>query len=255
MSAEAAKARLEVEESQFLLDLIEKLVQARDMRQLVEPFLEGMTACTGALATVLALQRTPLAKETFFQAGLAPEAVATVAGLCETRLRQLAPQAEPPPETLILPPQPMIWLYLYPVPRGEGTGALLGILSEAMDSFDPGLVKKALNFFACALNKKIDELEHQQQIQNLNTYLSISSMIAQSLDLKDVLEAVLYFCMESFQVEAASVLLLDYEQKNFRFYSAEGPAKPVILMASFPADQGLAGAVLATQQAEIINDV
>jgi sigma-B regulation protein RsbU (phosphoserine phosphatase) len=66
---------------------------------------------------------------------------------------------------------------------------------------------------------------------------------------------VLHFCMESFEVEAASVLLLDYEKKNFRFYSAEGPSKPVLLMASFPANQGLAGAVLATQQAEAINDV
>ncbi len=76
------------------------------------------------------------------------------------------------------------------------------------------------------MNKQIDALEHQRQISNLNTYMNVSSMIAQAVDLKDVLETVLYFCMESFEVEAASVLLLDYEKKNFRFYSAEGPAKP-----------------------------
>ena len=69
------------------------------------------------------------------------------------------------------------------------------------------------------------------------------------------LEAVLYFCMEAVSAEAASVLLLDYEKQNFRFYSAEGPTKPVLLTASFPADQGLAGSVLQTQQSEIINDV
>ncbi len=34
-------------------------------------------------------------------------------------------------------------------------------------------------------------------------------------------EAVLYFCMEAVSAEAASVLLLDYEKQNFRFYSAE----------------------------------
>jgi GAF domain-containing protein len=56
-------------------------------------------------------------------------------------------------------------------------------------------------------------------------------------------------------VEAASILLLDYEKKNFRFYSAEGEAKEVLLKATFPANQGLAGSVLETQQAEIINDV
>ena len=67
-------------------------------------------------------------------------------------------------------------------------------------------------------------------------------MIAQALDLKDALEAVLYFCMEAVSAEAASVLVLDFEKQNFRFYSAEGPTKPVLLTASFPADQGLAGA-------------
>jgi hypothetical protein len=193
--------------------------------------------------------------ETFFQVGLTPEAVPTVAGLCEERLRHLPPQAEPPPETLLLPPYPKACLYLYPIPKDEVTMGLLGVLHDAMDKANPYLIRKALNFFTCALNKNIEHLEHQRQIRNLNTYMNISSMIAQALDLKDVLEAVLYFCMESFGVEAASVLLLDYEKKNFRFYSAEGPAKPVLLMASFPSDHGLAGAVLSSQQGEIINDV
>jgi Nif-specific regulatory protein len=80
-------------------------------------------------------------------------------------------------------------------------------------------------------------------------------MIAQALDLRDALEAVLYFSMEAVSAEAASVLLLDYEKENFRFYSAEGPTKPVLETATFPADQGLAGHVLQTQQSVVINDV
>src|SRR4030042_406061 len=80
-------------------------------------------------------------------------------------------------------------------------------------------------------------------------------MITQSLDLRDALEAALYFCMEAVSAAAASVLSLDYEKKIFRFYTAEGPSKPVLLTASFPADQGLAGHVLQTQESEIINDV
>jgi GAF domain-containing protein len=101
----------------------------------------------------------------------------------------------------------------------------------------------------------IERLDYEKQISNLNIYLNVSSMITQALDLRDALEAVLYFCMEAVSAEAASVLLLDYEKKNFRFYSAEGPTKPVLLTATFPADQGLAGSVLETQQSEIINDV
>jgi hypothetical protein len=255
MSAIAAQACSGAEDSLLLLDLAEKMVQAKDLRELAEPFLRGMATLVGAPASVLSLKKTTLPKETFFQVGLVPEAVPVVTGLCEERLRQCPPLAGLPPETLFIPPFAKAWLYLYPVPRRELTVGLLGILQEAPSAAELGLINRALRFFACALNKHLDELEHLRQIKNLNTYMNISSMIAQALDMKDVLEAVLYFCMDSFEVEAASVLLLDYEKKNFRFYSAEGPAKPVLLMASFPADHGLAGAVLATQQAEVINDV
>jgi hypothetical protein len=214
-----------------------------------------MSTLTGASATILFLKKTPLPLETFFQVGLAPEAESAVASLCEECLWQLSPLTDPTPETLTFSPHSKAWLYLYPILRGEQNLGLLGLFKEALTSSDPRVIKKALSFFVCALNKMIDRMEHKKQINNLSTYLNISSMIAQALDMRDVLEAVLYFCMESLGVEAASILLLDYEKKNLRFYSAEGPAKPVLLMASFPSDHGLAGAVLATQQAEVINDV
>jgi hypothetical protein len=255
MTAEAAQARPGVQEASILLDLAEKMVLAKDLRELAEPFLGNIALLTGAPATFLSLKTNSLPMESFFQVGLAPEAVPVVTGFCEECLQKLPAQAEPLPETLILPPYPKAWLHSYPIPRGEWNLGLFGLLKEDPTPSDSAVIKKALSFFTCALNRMIDHMEHTRQINNLNTYMNISSMIAQALDLRDVLEAVLYFCMESFGVEAASVLLLDYEKKNFRFYSAEGPAKPVLLMASFPADHGLAGAVLASQQAEVINDV
>uniref|UniRef100_A0A7C3Z1F2 GAF domain-containing protein n=1 Tax=Desulfobacca acetoxidans TaxID=60893 RepID=A0A7C3Z1F2_9BACT len=255
MVTEAVQAGVGVEESQILLDLAEKLVHAKEVRELAALFLEGVAAIAGAAAAVLSLKKTVLPIETFFEAGLAPEAGPALARVCGERLRQSSLQAEPPAEALSLPQDAKVWLYLFPIVRREETFGVLGILKDTGESFDPRLINRALNFFGCALNKKVDELEHERTIKNLNTYMNISSMIAQALDLKDVLEAVLYFCMDSFGAEAASVLLLDYERMNFRFYSAEGPAKPVLFMASFPADHGLAGAVLASQQAEVINDV
>jgi hypothetical protein len=237
------------------LDLAEKMLQGKDLRGLAEPFLEGIATLTGAPAMVLYFKKIALPMETFFQMGLSPEAVPVVTGWCEERLRQCRPSAKPLPDPLAIPPFAQAWLYLYPITRRDYTVGLLGVLKAALSAADPIVIKKALSFFACALNMHLDELEHLRQIKNLNTYLNISSMIAQALDLKDVLDAVLYFCMESFGVEAASILLLDYEKKNFRFYGVEGPAKPVLLLASFPAEHGLAGAVLASQQAEVINDV
>jgi GAF domain-containing protein len=70
-----------------------------------------------------------------------------------------------------------------------------------------------------------------------------------------MLEAALYCCMDAVSAEAASVLLLDDEKKNFNFYQVEGPAKPVLMAATFPADKGLAGSILQSQKPEIVNDV
>ena len=50
------------------------------------------------------------------------------------------------------------------------------------------------------------------------------------------------------------MLLLDDEKANFRFYQVEGPTKPILETAAFPADKGLAGYVLDSQQSEVIND-
>jgi signal transduction protein with GAF and PtsI domain len=80
-------------------------------------------------------------------------------------------------------------------------------------------------------------------------------MLAQLLDLHELLEMALYCCMDAVSAEAASVLLLDDEKQNFKFYQVEGSAKPILMAATFPSDRGLAGSVLQTQQAEVINDV
>jgi len=255
MLAETGQARPGMEEALHLLDLFERMVLAKNLRELADPFLESIAALTGAPATILFLKRNSFRMETFFQVGLVPEAVPTITGFCEESLRKLPPRAEPPPETLILPQYSNALFHFSRIPRGEDYAGLFGLLKKDSTPSDSVVINKALDFLACALNKMIDRMEHENQINHLNTYMNISSLIAQALDLRDVLETVLYFCMEAFEVEAASVLLLDYEKVNFRFYSAEGPAKPVLLMASFPSEQGLAGAVLASQQAEIINDV
>ncbi|HZE20445.1 MAG TPA: GAF domain-containing protein, partial [Desulfobaccales bacterium] len=148
------------------------------------------------------------------------------------------------------------YLSLFPLHDPAKAVGLLGVVMPETESEAAGfLVDKAINLLIHPLCRTIDRLDYEKQINNLNIYMNVSSMIAQALDLRDILEGVLYFCMEALSAEAASILLLDYEKKNFRFYSAEGPTAPLLLTASFPADHGLAGAVLENQQAEVINDV
>ncbi|MDD2903884.1 MAG: hypothetical protein PHU44_15770, partial [Syntrophales bacterium] len=67
--------------------------------------------------------------------------------------------------------------------------------------------------------------ELQRQAKYLNTYLTVSSMVAQCLDPHELLEAVLNVIMETVSAEGASVLLLDEDQANVKFYNIEGPAK------------------------------
>ncbi len=94
-----------------------------------------------------------------------------------------------------------------------------------------------------------------RQARYLNTYLTVSSMVSQCLDPHELLEAVLNVIMETVSAEEASVLLLDEDQANFRFYSVEGPAKQCLMAVTFPADKGIAGSILQTQRSEVINDV
>ena len=100
-----------------------------------------------------------------------------------------------------------------------------------------------------------ERTEMERQLAHLNAYMTVSSALAQSLGLHDVLEIALYCCMDLVSAEAASVLLLDDEKANFEFYQVEGPAKPLLASATFPADKGVAGSVLKAQQSEIVNDV
>jgi hypothetical protein len=249
-------AEISAAEALYLLDLAEMLSRAQDLPELTESFLHGLARLIQTPAAILYLEAPALPANSFFQMGLLPEAVPSVQSQC-------AAQFHPEPGRADLQPIPVLrggaadaHLALSPLQGPTKAMGLLGVVMPAPGSESARvLVNKAIPLLTNPLCRITDRLDYERQIHNLNIYLNVSSMITQALDLRDALEAVLYFCMEAVTAEAASVLLLDYEKKNFRFYSAEGPAKPVLLTATFPADQGLAGSVLQTQQSEIINDV
>jgi len=152
--------------------------------------------------------------------------------------------------------EPAANLLLYPVRDEEACVGLIGLAprGDAISSV-PRLWKRLLRLFGRTVSRLADREEFERKLHHLNTYLTVSSMLAQPLGLHELLETALYCSMDVVSAEAASVLLLDDEKKQFRFYQAEGPAKPVLAAATFPADQGLAGSVLETQEPELVNDV
>ncbi len=244
------------EDAHHLLTLAEAAVSSRDIAELADIFLKTLIRLTDAPAALLYVENERLLVNSFFHVGLSAAAALPAKTACEAQFSRLLAQKELPPGPLHLGQDLLPQFVLYALERQQSPLGLLGLAqNEARLTAPEAMLRPVLALLSHALNNLLDRLDYEKQIKNLNAYLSVSTMIAQSLDLSDVLEAVLYFCMDRVAAEAASVLLLDYAKENFRFYSAEGPAKPVLLTASFPADQGLAGAVLATQQAEVINEV
>ncbi len=243
-------------EARQLLDMAEAVFRAPGLSGLAESFLHNLAKLTLSPAAILYLEDPHLPPNTFFQLGLPPEVVPTVISRCGALFHPEPGQANLPPVPVPLSGEAQSQLSLFPLHDQIKAVGLLGlVMPEPEPDSARVLVHKAITLLIHPLRQAIERLDYEKQISNLNIYMNVSSMIAQALDLRDILEGVLYFCMEALSAEAASVLLLDYEKQNFRFYSAEGPTKPVLLTASFPADQGLAGAVLQTQQSEVINDV
>jgi GAF domain-containing protein len=243
-------------EALYLLDLAETTFQAPDLTNLAESFLARLARLIQTPSAVLYLGDQALQADSFFQMGLPPDAVPFVRSQCAAQFSPDPGKANLQPVPIPLNSSAIAQLSLSPL---KGPKKVMGLLGVVMPADEPEsarlLVDKVTPLLTCSLRQIAERLDYEKQINNLNIYLNVSSMIAQALDLRDALEAVLYFCMEAVTAEAASVLLLDYEKQNFRFYSAEGPTKPVLLTASFPADQGLAGHILQSQQSEIINDV
>jgi len=249
---EPSKAELSPGEALAFLELADKAVSSRnleDLAALALPILARSTTATGAL---LYLEDPSLLGHHFFHNGLQPEVAPTVEQFLVGRAGQLLANAGRQVAAIPLGPQEAIQLSLFPLRCERGSMGLLGLANPGDATVLPD---KILPLLRHTLDNIFDRLELEKRNRQLNTYLTVSSMIAQALDLRDALEAILYFSMDALAAEAASVLMLDYEKKNFRFYSAEGEAKEVLLTATFPADRGLAGSILETQQAEIINDV
>jgi PAS domain S-box-containing protein len=165
-------------------------------------------------------------------------------------------QDEAVPRIVPLSPQEAAHLALFSLKCNTKRLGFFGIVLPGPEKLPRQiLMQKITGLLAYALAQFLDRLAYDKKIVHLKTYLAVSSKIAQTLNLREVIEAVLYSSIAAVGAEAASVLLLDAEKKNFRFYGVEGPAKPVLLDVTFPIDQGLAGYVFQTQRSAIFNDV
>lgn len=97
-----------------------------------------------------------------------------------------------------------------------------------MGNADTGLrfINEVIFLLSQFIAQLVERLEYEKKIAEFNAYFTVSSKIAKAMNLRDVLEAVLYSSMEAVSAEATSVMLLDDEKKNFQFFGLVPPSRP-----------------------------
>jgi GAF domain-containing protein len=240
-----------------LVELAEEALKAQSLDGFVEGVLPAVAGMMGARAALLYVNDPRLAAPRTFRCGLDPEFAPEMERLCGEQFDAVSGR----PGVLPVNVRAALLdadLTLYPLRAKEGTIGLIGLLApEPGHAAGPDHRRRLFSLLANAIERLAESVRIERQVAHLNTYLEISSLIAQPLSLHELLEIALYCCMEAVSAEAASVLLLDDEDggQRFRFYQVAGPTEPVLGGATFPADQGIAGAILKSQESELINDV
>jgi hypothetical protein len=237
-----------------LLGLAERLLACTSPANFAEIVLPELAAIGKSNATFLMSHDERLTTPCFHIHGLDEKLISPVKQLCTTQIETEASGLKEGKKFSVpvtADDEKLAYLDMY---RLSPTG-VVGLAWQA----EPADEKRTLSTQVQALLRKtfehvVERVKADRQLLHLNTYQTVSSMLAQPLGLDEMMETTLYCCMEVASAEAASILLLDDDKKEFFFYQVEGPTKPRLMQMKMPADQGVAGAVLQSQQPEIIND-
>ncbi len=241
-----------------VMELFEAASEIEHPEEMTQHMLPCIAELMNSDITILYIYDTSLSAPIFLQHGLESEAVSSIEKLCVEQFENISCTTNSAPVTIACPDisgkSPDITFY--PLRDGDSYIGLLGLAQKENTIIVlPDLQDRMLLLIANTVRRLADRQKLDRQLMHLNTYLTVSSMLSQSMGLHDLMDTVLSCSMDAVSAEAASVLLLDDEKQNFSFYQVEGPAKPALMTATLPVDKGLASSVLQTQQSEVVNDV
>lgn len=246
------------EEALGLVKLIKEILAVQSIEELADILLHSVARVMGSDSTLLYLANEQLKKNRFFQQGFNVGAMPELEDLCVRHFSKLLSQDAP---QLISVSVPLSWnipsgLSLYPLRTEVGCVGLIGVtVDDNTLSISSSLIESLLGLLATGISSLTEKIYIENQLSELQLYLIVSSMLAKSFGLHEILFIALNSCMQLASAEEASILLLDDEKCNFRIYHTEGIGKSALEGATFSADKGLAGSVLKNGLAEIINDV
>jgi GAF domain-containing protein len=248
----------DAEHVEYIIEVAERASNIHNLDEIESKLLPYVHAAFKASGVLVYVNDASSQQVHFSQYGIQENVIASLKEFCARYLNSNAGQSnrEAIPETVKSEVDTAQTLLIYPLSLPEGSAGLILLISPGDNELKSSQVlNKLIAIINSALVHCMEMTKCQQQIQQLNVYMNVSSLLSQAIGLHQLLETVLYCCMDVTAAEAASVLLLDDEKRNFVFYQVEGPEKEILEKAAFPASAGIAGAVLQSQQPEIINDI
>ncbi len=258
MSSTKHQRESSIQETSLMIKLIEETVVAQSFEKLAEHLLPSIIGMMRLRSAFLYMEDSHLHTFHYFGHGLQPESDNETKKLCAEQLGRHSNQADLQLTSIqsSVGKETTSDIMFYAL-RDEGTcTGLIGLVPEEQTTFTlPNYWEQILRVTANTISRLAKREETERRLAYLNAYKTVSSMLAQELCLHDLLEAALYCCMEVVSAEAASILLLDDEKRNLKFYQTEGPAKLTLMTETFPVDKGIAGSILQKHCSEVINDV
>lgn len=238
-----------------LLELAKAILFEDDPKKMAARSLALLREIVGSTGAFLYVDEPNFPPPKYFHLGFAPESVPLLNEICRQRFEELSSGTDRSTVIVPLPVGSPLQVALYPLEDGSSclgvagyveTGASAGLDAEREEAFE--LISRAAARWA-------EGARMERRLRHLNAYVTVSSMLGQSVGLPAMLDGALYCCKEMTSAEEASIMLLDDEKENLFFHEVDGATGAVLVGAKFPATKGVAGNVLQTQEAEIVNDV
>lgn len=241
-----------------LIDLIEGITLTESFEGLAKLILPSLVEMMNLRSAFFYVEDSRLLSSHFFEHGLLPESIAEIEKRCAKQLGELSSQDNIKLAAMFdsREGEKAADIVYYPIIDAGVAIGLIGLIPEDLATTDvAGYWEQILRLITVTISRLTRDKEIETKLTYLNTYKTISSMLAQELGIHELLSAALDCSMDVVSAEAASILILDEEKENFKFYQTEGPAKPALRTETFPADKGIAGYIVNADAAEIINNV
>ena len=203
MSANESQPRPSVEQALGLMELIEMALIARGFEYLAERVLPGVSRMMQSELSLLYISDSRLSSPYFFPHGIQPEMASGIEKLCAEQFHNISNQTGIKPVPISSSPACKIAanLMLYPLRAEEICVGILGLTVDK-EATSPDILERLLHLLANTINSHVERMKSERQLSNLNKYLTVSSMLAQSIDLHELLEITLQCCMEAVSAEA-----------------------------------------------------